>query len=127
MNTAPKSIKKTSCPHKLIASRDALDAIQGKWRVPIIITLSFGDKRFGEIRKDIEDISPKMLSQELKELERNQLISRKIYDTMPVTVEYSLTTLGHSLEKLLEELTEWGVHFRKAVIGKKGDKLDRAG
>ncbi len=121
MKTTSTSLKKATCPTKLIASRDALDAIQGKWRVPIIITLSFGDKRFGEIRKDIEDISPKMLYQELKELERNQLISRNIYDTMPVTVEYSLTPLGHSLEKLLEELTEWGVHFRKAVIGKNGD------
>ena len=119
MTTAIKSIKKSTCPYKLIASRDALDAIQGKWRVPIIITLSFGAKRFGEIRKDISDISPKMLSQELKELEHNQLISRTIYDTMPVTVEYSLTPLGHSLEKLLEELTEWGVHFRKTVIVKR--------
>ncbi len=114
-----KSAKSSTCPSKLIASRDALDAIQGKWRVPIIITLSFGNKRFGEIRKDIEDISPKMLSQELKELERNQLITRIIYDTMPVTVEYSLTPLGKSLEKLLEELTAWGVHFRKTVIGVK--------
>jgi DNA-binding HxlR family transcriptional regulator len=119
MTTSAKSLKKSTCPHKLIASRDALDAIQGKWRVPIIITLSFGDKKFGEIRKDITDISPKMLSQELKELERNHLISRKIYDTMPVTVEYALTPLGCSLEKLLEELTDWGVHFRKTVIGKK--------
>jgi DNA-binding HxlR family transcriptional regulator len=116
MNSMNKSIKKSTCPYKLIASRDALDAIQGKWRVPIIITLSFGNKRFGEIRKEIEDISPKMLSQELKELERNHLITRIIYDTMPVTVEYSLTTLGHSLEKLLEELTQWGVHFRKTIL-----------
>ena len=119
MTSQPKSIKNASCPGKLMASRDALDAIQGKWRVPIIISLSFGNKRFGEIRKEIDDISPKMLSQELKELERNQLITRIMYDTMPVTVEYSLTPLGHSLEKLLEELTTWGVHFRKSVIGVK--------
>ena len=122
MTAKPNSIKNANCPGKLMASRDALDAIQGKWRVPIIITLSFGNKRFGEIKKEIDDISPKMLSQELKELERNQLITRIMYDTMPVTVEYGLTPLGHSLEKLLEELTNWGVHFRKTVIGVKNVK-----
>ena len=116
MAASIKSIKQTTCPARLIASRDALDAIQGKWRVPIIITLSFGNKRFGEIKKEIEDISPKMLSQELKELERNKLITRIIYETMPVTVEYALTPLGKSLEKLLEELSIWGVHFRKNIL-----------
>ncbi len=109
---------KENCPSMLLASRDALDAIQGKWRIPIIISLTFGKKRFGEIRKDIPDISPKMLSQELKELEKNQLVSRVLYDSMPVTVEYDLTTLGKSLHKVIRELGSWGVHFRKEIIGK---------
>lgn len=114
-----KSIKNATCPYKLMASRDALEVIQGKWRVPIIISLTYGNKRFGEIKGDIEDISPKMLSQELKELEANKLITRTLYDSMPVTVEYSLTPLGKSLTKLLDELLEWGVHFRKEIIGTK--------
>jgi DNA-binding HxlR family transcriptional regulator len=109
---------KEACQAKLRASRDALEVIQGKWRIPIIVSLTYGNKRFGEIKKDIEDISPKMLSQELKELEMNKLISRTLYDSMPVTVEYSLTPLGKSLNNLLQELLQWGIHFRTEMIGK---------
>jgi len=95
-----------------------MEVIQGKWRIPIIISLTFGNKRFGEIQREIVDISPKMLSQELKALEINKIISRKLYDSMPVTVEYSLTPLGQSMNTLLDEIINWGVHFRKEVVGK---------
>lgn len=107
-----------TCQHRLRASRDAMDVIQGKWRIPIIISLTYGHKRFGEIHRDIPDISPKMLSQELKALEENKIISRTLYDSMPVKVEYSLTELGFSLKKLLEELLSWGIHFREVIVGK---------
>jgi DNA-binding HxlR family transcriptional regulator len=113
-----KNIVEVACPHKLRATRDAMDVIQGKWRIPIIISLTYGKKRFGEINRDIADISPKMLSQELKALEENKIITRTLYDSMPVTVEYSLTELGLSLNKLLEELLTWGIHFREAIFGK---------
>jgi len=59
-----------------------------------------------------------MLSQELKALEINQIITRTLYDSMPVTVEYSLTPLGMSMNNLLEEILNWGIHFRKEVLGK---------
>jgi DNA-binding HxlR family transcriptional regulator len=107
-----------TCQYELKAARDALEVIQGKWRVPIVISLTYGAKRFGEIQRDIGDISPKMLSQELKALEENKLVERTVYDTMPITVEYSLTTLGRSMKSLLVELRVWGKHFRKEVIGK---------
>ena len=113
-----KEIVEVTCPHRLRASRDAMDVIQGKWRIPIIISLTYGNKRFGEINRDIGDISPKMLSQELKALEENKIITRTLYDSMPVTVEYSLTELGLSLNKLLEELLTWGIHFRETIVGK---------
>jgi DNA-binding HxlR family transcriptional regulator len=106
------------CQFKLMASRDALEVIQGKWRIPIVISLTYGNKRFGEIQRDIADISPKMLSQELKALEMNKIIKRTLYDTMPVTTEYSLTPLGQSMNNLLEEILNWGIHFRKEVVGK---------
>ncbi|MFY7810164.1 MAG: winged helix-turn-helix transcriptional regulator, partial [Flavobacterium sp.] len=92
--------KEDVCQFKLMASRDALDVIQGKWRIPIIISLTYGTKRFGEIQRDIADISPKMLSQELKALEMNKIIIRTLHDTMPVSTEYSLTTLGFSMTNL---------------------------
>lgn len=101
-----------------MATRDALEVIQGKWRIPIIISLTYGNKRFGEIQREISDISPKMLSQELKALEMNKIISRTLFDTMPVTTEYSLTPLGHSMKNLLDEILNWGFHFRKEVFGK---------
>jgi len=109
-------LKTPACAYKLKASRDALDIINGKWRIPIIISLTYGDKRFGEIQKDIEDISPKMLSQELKELEINKILTRAVYDTMPVTVEYSLTPLGRSLQNLMDELLNWGLMFREKIM-----------
>lgn len=108
------------CQFKLMASRDALEVIQGKWRIPIIISLTHGNKRFGEIQRDIGDISPKMLSQELKSLEMNKIILRTLFDSMPVTVEYSLTPLGLSTTSLLEELLNWGIHFRKEVLNQGG-------
>lgn len=110
--------KAEDCKFRLMAVRDALAVIQGKWRIPIIISLTYGKKRFGEIQRDIADISPKMLSQELKELETNKIITRTLYNSMPVTVEYALTPLGLSMNKLLEEILNWGIYFRKEVVGK---------
>lgn len=110
--------KTQTCQFKLMASRDALEVIQGKWRIPIIISLTYGNKHFGEIYKDIENISSKMLSQELKALEMNKIIKRTVYDTIPLTIEYSLTQLGLSMTSMLEEILNWGVYFRKEVLGK---------
>ena len=106
------------CQYKLMVLRDAMEVIQGKWRLPIIISLTHGNKRFGEIQRDISDISPKMLSQELKALETNKIITRTLYNSMPVTVEYSLTPLGKTTNNLLEEILNWGIHFRKEIVGK---------
>lgn len=108
--------KEVTCQYELRAARDGMEVIQGKWRIPIIISLVYGDKRFGEIHRDIGDISPKMLSQELKMLEDYKIVSRTVYDSTPVTVEYSLTPLGHSLQKLLLELRNWGKVFRKEIM-----------
>lgn len=107
-----------ACQYELKVAKDAMEVIQGKWRIPIIISLTYGNKRFGEIQRDIPEISPKMLSQELKALEENQLITRTLYDSMPVTVEYALTPLGLSMKDLLVELRNWGKHFRKEILGK---------
>lgn len=107
-----------ACPARLRATRDALDVLNGKWRVPIIVSLTYGNKRFGDIQRDIPDISPKMLSKELKELELNNLVTRTVYDTKPVSVEYSITPIGQSLDKLMNELYIWGDQFRKKNIHK---------
>ena len=110
---------KPVCQEKLRIIRDVLELIQGKWRIPIIISLTYGKKRFGEIHKDIPDISPKMLSQELKALEMYLMVERKIIDQYPVHVEYMLTDLGKSLHTMLDEMMDWGVGFRKKNISPK--------
>jgi DNA-binding HxlR family transcriptional regulator len=111
--------KESMCQQKLMITRDAVEVIQGKWRLPIVLALTFGPRRFGELQKEIVDISPKMLSQELKALEENKIVTRTLYDSMPVTVEYSLTPLGLSMKKMIDELLKWGIHFRGEILGKK--------
>ena len=107
-----------SCTKAIIPVRDALDILSGKWKLPIIIALSFGNRRFSHLAKQIPGITDKMLSKELRELEMNELVKRTVYDTVPVTVEYSMTTYGKTLEKLIDELQAWGLKHRKRIIGK---------
>jgi len=106
------------CQGHLKPVRDSLDILNGKWKIPIIVSLCFGKKRFKEMQREIEGITAKMLSKELKELEMNQLVKRTVYDSLPVTVEYSITTYGLSLKKVINELRIWGMQHRKRVMKK---------
>jgi DNA-binding HxlR family transcriptional regulator len=116
-----KKTKKTDpCePAKCILQvSDALEVLYGKWKLPILVSLKFGNKRFKEISREIKGITDKMLSKELKELELNQLVTRTVYDTFPPTVEYALTEHGLSLDPVIASLRDWGAHHRKKIIGK---------
>ena len=107
-----------TCTKALIPVRDALDILSGKWKLPIIIALKFGNKRFSELAKQVHGITDKMLSKELRELEMNELVKRTVYDSVPVVVEYSMTPYGETLEKLIEELQVWGTQHRKRILRK---------
>ncbi|RQP15196.1 MAG: transcriptional regulator [Parapedobacter sp.] len=98
--------------------RDVLDIISGKWKLPILIALSFGNKRFKELERDVEGITPKMLSKELRDLEINDLVVRTVYDTVPVTVEYSLSDYGKTLDSVIVALREWGKKHRTKLFTK---------
>lgn len=113
------------CRGHLLPVRDALDILNGKWKIPIITTLMFGKKRFKEMQREIEGITAKMLSKELKELELNDLVKRTVYDTLPVTVEYSITQYGISLGKVINELRLWGLQHRKRLMRKDTPKLEK--
>lgn len=102
----------------MLSIRDALEALQGRWKLLILFSLSSGPKRFKQISKEVNGITDKTLSKELKSLEVNQLVKRDVLDTFPPTVEYSITTHGQSLEKVMEELHYWGLSHRKKIIGK---------
>src|ERR1700722_3367267 len=117
-NGAPGIEQYSECKKNLLPVKDALDILSGKWKIPIIVALTFEKKRFKEMQREIEHITPKMLSKELKELEINQLVKRTVYDTVPVTVEYSLTPYGKSLHKVIEELRTWGIQHRKRLLSK---------
>jgi DNA-binding HxlR family transcriptional regulator len=106
--------------------RDVLDIINGKWKLPILIALSFGTKRFKELERDVEGITPRMLSKELRDLEVNQLIIRKVYDTIPVTVEYRLSEYGKSLDHVIVALREWGQNHRNKLFGRVDQSSDSA-
>ena len=107
---------KNECKEFILPVRDVIEIIGGKWKLPILIALSFGGKRFGQLEKAIEGITPKMLSKELRDLEENKLVQRNVYDTIPVTIEYSLTPYGKTLDDVIISLRNWGKVHRKKIF-----------
>lgn len=97
-----------------------LAVIGGKWKLIILWHLGHeGTKRFGELNKLIPHITKKMLTNQLRELEDDQLISRKVYSEVPPRVEYSLTEYGISLMPVLQMMYEWGKNYGESVVWKK--------
>jgi DNA-binding HxlR family transcriptional regulator len=102
----------------LRAIRDAMEVLNGSWKLPILVSLKAGPKRFRQISKEVEGISDKMLSKELKSLESNYLVKRTVRDTFPPTVEYEVTEHTHTLQDVMMALRNWGVLHRKKIVGK---------
>jgi len=91
-----------------------LGLIGGKWKLLILSDLHWNNKKgYIEIKENLPGISEKMLSQQLKQLEKDQFIQKKVISEKPYRVEYSLTTRGQSLAPLIEMASDWGVHFLK--------------
>lgn len=102
---------------EIMAVHDAMDVLSGKWKISIISSICYyNERRFSDILNDVQGISNKMLSKELKELEINKLIKRTVLDTQPVTVQYNLTEYGRTLQTIIDELADWGIKHRKAII-----------
>jgi len=100
------------------AVHDTMDVLSGKWKIAIITSLSFGEKRYSEILKEVEGISGKMLTRELKDMEMNLLIKRTVLNTQPVIVQYCLTKYSQNLLPVICNLRDWGAAHRKVIIGK---------
>jgi DNA-binding HxlR family transcriptional regulator len=96
------SVYDRSCPARLI-----IDHLADKWAVLIVRRLADGTLRFAELRRAIDGISQKMLTSTLRDLERDGLVTRKIYASVPPKVEYSMTPLGGSLVNKVEDLCRW--------------------
>lgn len=89
--------------------------IGDKWKVLILRDLIDGTKRFGELKKSIQSISEKVLTQQLRNMEKDGLVSRKVYAEVPPKVEYSLTELGVSLKPILDSMWKWGEEYKVRV------------
>lgn len=89
----------------------ALDVIDGKWKIFILWHLSRGTLRFNELQRLLPAITQKMLTQQLRELERDGMIHREVYPQLPPKVEYSLTECGRSAEPILQLLCQWGGEY----------------
>lgn len=107
-----------TCTKSLMAVRDTLDVLSGKWKLPIIIALEGGPKRFNELERLVTGITPKLLSKELRDLEANEFITRTVYPTTPVKIEYALTDYSDTLSKVIEEMRDWGIQHRKRITGR---------
>lgn len=99
----------------LSAVQDALYVLNGKWKLPIIVALSSGNKRFNELQKTVKGIAAKVLSHELKELELNGFLRRKVHHGTPVLVEYELTDYSNSLGDVVKSLRDWGMMHREKI------------
>jgi DNA-binding HxlR family transcriptional regulator len=109
----PENLDHAGCTSAMVPVRDALDLLSGKWKLPIILALTFGAKRFGELGREIPKITDRMLSKELRDLEINGLVNRTVHDRIPVVVEYSLTEYGYTLDDVIKALHAWGTKHRQ--------------
>jgi DNA-binding HxlR family transcriptional regulator len=110
-----KKHNETTCKQARLAIQDTLDVVGGKWKLVLITILSDGKKKFNELSRQA-GISPRILSKELHELEINGLVTRKVCNTKPVTVEYELTAYCHTLSEVIRTMHSWGVTHRKKII-----------
>ena len=94
---------------------NSLKLIGGKWKISIIYNLRSSPLRFGELKRILSPITQQMLTKQLREMERDQLIDRKVFDVIPPKVEYSLTPFGNSLSPVLDSWCKWGTENQALI------------
>lgn len=95
--------------------QDTLFVLGGKWKLPIIIAIKHGNHRFKDIKEFVPKITNRVLSAELKSLEVNKLITRTVYDTSSITVEYKITEYALSVKEVVNTMGDWGANHRKKL------------
>ncbi|MCR8559068.1 helix-turn-helix transcriptional regulator [Mucilaginibacter sp. BJC16-A38] len=108
-------MSREECTGSLRNVLDALYVLNGKWRLALILSMVQSSKRFNEIQHDITGISPKVLANELKDLELNGFITRNVYPTTPVSIIYEATEYSRTLKSVLKELGAWGKQHREKI------------
>jgi DNA-binding HxlR family transcriptional regulator len=112
----PENHSPEACTASVMAVKDALYMLNGKWKLPLIVALTNGPKRFNDIQRALDGITPKILSKELRELEMNEFVVRTVVPTIPVGISYELTPYSQSLNKVIEELKNWGMQHRERIV-----------
>ncbi|GAB3649801.1 winged helix-turn-helix transcriptional regulator [Streptomyces sparsus] len=102
-------------PHEDCGIRPVLDRLGDKWSVLVVVELAAGVRRFRQLQRSLPGISQRMLTLTVRRLERDGLVSRTVYPTVPPQVEYELTAMGHSLTHLLKTLADWSREHRDAI------------
>jgi DNA-binding HxlR family transcriptional regulator len=104
------------CSETLKPLRDALDVFNGKWKIPILVSVIMGNERFTDIQNSIPGISPKVLAKELKDLEEHDLIKRIVMDQYPVKILYKPEPYADTITPIIETLKTWGQNHRKRLF-----------
>jgi len=105
--------------HDKCPAEFTLALIGGRWKIPIIFHLLAGRKRFTELARALNGVTQKMLTQQLREMERNGLVERKVFAQVPPKVEYSLTDLGVSLRPVVDAMCRWGEQNGSHTVARK--------
>lgn len=111
-------LREATCHEELTAMRDSIELFSGKWKLQLLRYLAnrpADSNYFKKILREIEGISARMLSKELKMLEMNFLVTRTVLKTKPVTVAYAITPYGQTILPVAESLVQWGLHHRQKV------------
>lgn len=95
--------------------QETLAVINGKWKLPILMSMFNGKSRFRDLQRCVPHITTRVLSKELKDLEGNRLIVRIVNDTYPVTIDYKLTTYAFTLTPVVDEMIKWGKQRKKGL------------
>ena len=103
--------RETNCPAEI-----TLTVIGGRWMVLLLYHLFQGVKRFSELQRAVSRITQKMLTQQLREMERDGLVHREVYPEVPPKVEYSMTPLGMTLEPVVRGMYEWGMKYKEGKL-----------
>lgn len=117
--------KYDDCPYNgdaACAVEAFLDALGGRWKGMILFHLLPGTRRFGELRKLLPHVTQRMLTNQLRELEKDGIVARKVYAEVPPRVEYSLTPLGQKLSPILAQMATWGDAYMKLYEARKKAK-----
>ena len=105
----------TTLTDKIGYVQETLSVINGKWKVPILMSMYAGKSRFRDLQRCVPNITTRVLSKELKDLEANKLIIRIVNDTYPVTIDYKLTTYSFTLTSVVDEMIKWGKQHTKGL------------